>query len=128
MFIGNRLLLAILFKNLFGWSDDGHSQSHFTDQRFNMENEQNMHNSFSVTDPLFFIETVGEDQAFASPFGCCIQEVLLCCHPLLSEECIATRLSLAQCLETTLNILSTATDNTGWHSNHGFSNAINLVL
>ncbi|XP_051244231.1 zinc finger FYVE domain-containing protein 26 isoform X4 [Dicentrarchus labrax] len=55
---------------------------------------------------------VGEDQVFASPFGCCIQEVLLCCYPILSEECIAARLSLAQRLETTLHILSTATDGT----------------
>ncbi|XP_038584174.1 zinc finger FYVE domain-containing protein 26 isoform X2 [Micropterus salmoides] len=54
----------------------------------------------------------GEDQVFASPFGCCIQEVLLCCHPILSEECISARLSLAQRLETTLHILSTATDGT----------------
>uniref|UniRef100_A0A8P4GHM9 Zinc finger FYVE domain-containing protein 26 n=1 Tax=Dicentrarchus labrax TaxID=13489 RepID=A0A8P4GHM9_DICLA len=57
-------------------------------------------------------EAVGEDQVFASPFGCCIQEVLLCCYPILSEECIAARLSLAQRLETTLHILSTATDGT----------------
>ncbi|XP_039992767.1 zinc finger FYVE domain-containing protein 26 isoform X2 [Xiphias gladius] len=57
-------------------------------------------------------DAVGEDQVFASPFGCCIQEVLLCCHPTLSEECIAARLSLAQRLETTLHILSTATDGT----------------
>ncbi|KAM9842856.1 zinc finger FYVE domain-containing protein 26 [Aulostomus maculatus] len=55
-------------------------------------------------------EAVGEDQVFTSPFGCCIQEVLLCCHPTLSEECIASRLSLAQRLENTLYILSTATD------------------
>ncbi|XP_044023406.1 zinc finger FYVE domain-containing protein 26 isoform X3 [Siniperca chuatsi] len=54
----------------------------------------------------------GDDQVFASPFGCCIQEVLLCCHPILSEESIAARLSLAQRLETTLHILSTATDGT----------------
>ncbi|XP_070775958.1 zinc finger FYVE domain-containing protein 26 [Enoplosus armatus] len=57
-------------------------------------------------------EALGDDQVFASPFGCCIQEVLLCCHPILSEECIAARLSLAQRLETTLHILSTATDGT----------------
>ncbi|KAM6969170.1 zinc finger FYVE domain-containing protein 26 [Tautogolabrus adspersus] len=55
-------------------------------------------------------DAVGEDQVFASPFGCCIQDVLLCCLPALSEECIAARLGLAQRLETTLNILSTATD------------------
>ncbi|XP_037652726.1 zinc finger FYVE domain-containing protein 26 isoform X1 [Sebastes umbrosus] len=57
-------------------------------------------------------EAVGEDQVFASPFGCCIQEVLLCCYPTLSEEGIAARLGLAQRLETTLQILSTATDGT----------------
>ncbi|XP_034713924.1 zinc finger FYVE domain-containing protein 26 isoform X1 [Etheostoma cragini] len=57
-------------------------------------------------------EAVGEDQVFASPFGCCIQEVLLCCYPALSEECMASRLSLGQRLETTLHILSTATDGT----------------
>lgn len=77
-----------------------------------------------VTDPFLFTEAVGEDQAFASPFGCCIQEVLLCCHQSLSEECIAARLSLAQRLETTLHILTTATDGTGRHSNHVFIDEI----
>ncbi|XP_029982632.1 zinc finger FYVE domain-containing protein 26 isoform X2 [Sphaeramia orbicularis] len=57
-------------------------------------------------------EVAGDDQVFASPFGSCIQEVLLCCHPTLSEEGIAARLSLAQRLENTLHILSTAIDNT----------------
>ncbi|XP_031165681.1 zinc finger FYVE domain-containing protein 26 isoform X2 [Sander lucioperca] len=57
-------------------------------------------------------EAVGEDQVFASPFGCCIQEVLLCCYPALSEECMAARLSLGQRLETTLHTLSAATDGT----------------
>uniref|UniRef100_A0A3B4V2U8 Zinc finger FYVE domain-containing protein 26 n=1 Tax=Seriola dumerili TaxID=41447 RepID=A0A3B4V2U8_SERDU len=56
---------------------------------------------------------VGEDQVSASPFGCCIQEVLLCCHPTLSEESIAARLSLAQRLEATLHTLSSAADGTG---------------
>ncbi|XP_070834596.1 zinc finger FYVE domain-containing protein 26 isoform X2 [Chaetodon trifascialis] len=55
-------------------------------------------------------EAVGDDQVFASPFGCCIQEVLLCCHPRLSEECVSARLSLAQRLETTLHVLTAATD------------------
>ncbi|XP_071385189.1 zinc finger FYVE domain-containing protein 26 [Centroberyx affinis] len=55
-------------------------------------------------------EAVGEDQVVASPFGCSIQEVLLCCHPTLSEEGIAARLGLAQRLEHTLHTLSTATD------------------
>ncbi|KAM3595590.1 uncharacterized protein V6R79_025751 [Siganus canaliculatus] len=54
-------------------------------------------------------ENVGEDQVFASPFGCCIQELLLCCHPSLTEECISARLSLVQRLESTLHSLSTAT-------------------
>lgn len=86
----------------------------------NIINEANVQNSFFVTDPLLFIlEAVGEDQVFASPFGCCIQEVLLCCYPTLSEEGIAARLGLAQRLETTLQILSTATDGTGQHGgNH----------
>ncbi|KAM8915638.1 zinc finger FYVE domain-containing protein 26 isoform 3-T6 [Spinachia spinachia] len=61
-------------------------------------------------------EAVGDDQGFSScfqqPFGCCIQEVLLCCYPTLSEESIAARLGLAQRLETTLHVLSTATDAT----------------
>lgn len=60
---------------------------------------------------------MGDDPAFAGPFGCCIQDVLLCCHPVLSEESIAARLSLVQRLETTLHILSTATDDTGRHGN-----------
>uniref|UniRef100_A0A3B3Y0T4 Zinc finger FYVE domain-containing protein 26 n=1 Tax=Poecilia mexicana TaxID=48701 RepID=A0A3B3Y0T4_9TELE len=50
----------------------------------------------------------GEDQAFSSPFGCCIQEVLLCCHPTLSEESIAARLGLTQRLENPLQVLSAA--------------------
>uniref|UniRef100_A0A3Q1JHG2 Zinc finger FYVE domain-containing protein 26 n=1 Tax=Anabas testudineus TaxID=64144 RepID=A0A3Q1JHG2_ANATE len=72
-----------------------------------------------VNDSCLFPETVGEDQAFAPPFGCCIQDVLLCCHPILSEEYISARLSLAQRLETTLHILSTAID--GPESNLGSS-------
>ncbi|XP_077416207.1 zinc finger FYVE domain-containing protein 26 [Vanacampus margaritifer] len=52
----------------------------------------------------------GEEQVLASPFGCCIQEVLLCCHPTLSEECISSRLALMQCLESTLHVLSSATN------------------
>uniref|UniRef100_A0A672JJE5 Zinc finger FYVE domain-containing protein 26 n=1 Tax=Salarias fasciatus TaxID=181472 RepID=A0A672JJE5_SALFA len=55
-------------------------------------------------------ESAGEDPVFASPFGCCVQEVLHCCHPTLSEEGIAARLSLAQRLDATLRNLSTATD------------------
>lgn len=50
-----------------------------------------------------------DDQVVSSPFGCCVQEVLLCCHPTLSEESISFRLGLAQRLEGTLHILSTAT-------------------
>ncbi|XP_019909797.3 zinc finger FYVE domain-containing protein 26 isoform X3 [Esox lucius] len=58
-------------------------------------------------------EAAVEDHAPSSPFGCCIQEVLLSCHPGLSEEGIAARLSLAQRLETTLQTLATATDTAG---------------
>uniref|UniRef100_A0A3Q4GDG0 Zinc finger FYVE domain-containing protein 26 n=1 Tax=Neolamprologus brichardi TaxID=32507 RepID=A0A3Q4GDG0_NEOBR len=54
----------------------------------------------------------GEYQVFAGPFGCCIQEVLLCCYPTLSEEFISARLSLVQRLENTLHNLSAATDGT----------------
>ncbi|XP_077586758.1 zinc finger FYVE domain-containing protein 26 [Stigmatopora nigra] len=46
--------------------------------------------------------------ATARPFGCCIQEVLLCCHPTLSEECIAARLALTQRLDSSLRQLSSA--------------------
>lgn len=55
-------------------------------------------------------DVMGDDQLFSSPFGCCIQEVLLCCHPTLSQESIAARLSLVQRLENTLNVLSSATE------------------
>lgn len=57
-------------------------------------------------------ESAGEEPVFASPFGCCVQEVLHCCHPTLSEEGIAARLSLTQRLDVTLRNLSTATDGT----------------
>ncbi|KAM4625378.1 zinc finger FYVE domain-containing protein 26 [Polymixia lowei] len=57
-------------------------------------------------------EAVGEDHAACSPFSCCIQEVLLCCHPTLSQEGIAARLGLVQRLEPTLHTLNTATDTT----------------
>ncbi|KAK7904153.1 hypothetical protein WMY93_016760 [Mugilogobius chulae] len=49
------------------------------------------------------------EEVLSSPFGCCVQEVMLCCYPTLSEESISSRLTLAQKLETTLQILSTAT-------------------
>ncbi|XP_061825020.1 zinc finger FYVE domain-containing protein 26 isoform X2 [Nerophis lumbriciformis] len=55
-------------------------------------------------------EDAAEEPAFASPFGCCIQEVLLCCHPALSEECIAARLGLNRHLENTLQALSSSSD------------------
>ncbi|KAM8833445.1 zinc finger FYVE domain-containing protein 26 isoform 1-T1 [Synchiropus picturatus] len=55
-------------------------------------------------------DAVSEEQVVSSPFGCCLQEVLLCCHPTLSEECIAGRLGLTQRLENVLHVLSTATD------------------
>ncbi|XP_061156343.1 zinc finger FYVE domain-containing protein 26 isoform X1 [Syngnathus typhle] len=51
---------------------------------------------------------VGEEQVLSSPFGCSIQEVLLCCHPTLSEECISARLALMQRLASTLHVLSSA--------------------
>lgn len=51
------------------------------------------------------------EEVFSSPFGCCIQEVLLCCRPTLSEESISSQLTVAQRLESTLHILSTATKN-----------------
>ncbi|MED6236556.1 hypothetical protein ATANTOWER_010927, partial [Ataeniobius toweri] len=57
-------------------------------------------------------DAVGDDQPFSFPFGCCIQEVLLSCHPTLSEESIAARLNLTQRLENPLQILSSATDDT----------------
>uniref|UniRef100_A0A3B3CS37 Zinc finger FYVE domain-containing protein 26 n=1 Tax=Oryzias melastigma TaxID=30732 RepID=A0A3B3CS37_ORYME len=49
----------------------------------------------------------------SSPFGCCIQEVLLCCHPTLGEENISARLSLTQRLESIVQVLSTAADAAG---------------
>uniref|UniRef100_A0A3B3ZBL6 Zinc finger FYVE domain-containing protein 26 n=1 Tax=Periophthalmus magnuspinnatus TaxID=409849 RepID=A0A3B3ZBL6_9GOBI len=52
------------------------------------------------------------DEVFSSPFSSCVQEVLLCCYPTLSEESISSRLALAQRLESTLQILSTATKST----------------
>ncbi|KAG7466132.1 hypothetical protein MATL_G00161540 [Megalops atlanticus] len=55
-------------------------------------------------------ETASEEQVAASPFGCSVQEVLLCCLPTLSEEGISARLGLAQRLELTLQTLGTATD------------------
>ncbi|XP_056151758.1 zinc finger FYVE domain-containing protein 26 [Lampris incognitus] len=57
-------------------------------------------------------EGAGEDHVVSSPFGCCIQEVLQCCHPTLSEESLAACLSLTQCLEHVLHTLSTATQST----------------
>ncbi|KAM6912964.1 zinc finger FYVE domain-containing protein 26 [Xenentodon cancila] len=57
-------------------------------------------------------DAVSDDQVFANPFGCCIQEVLLCCHPMLSEECIASQLGLTQRLEETVHNLSSATNGT----------------
>uniref|UniRef100_A0A3P9NXU7 Zinc finger FYVE domain-containing protein 26 n=1 Tax=Poecilia reticulata TaxID=8081 RepID=A0A3P9NXU7_POERE len=55
-------------------------------------------------------DVAGEDQAFSNPFGCCIQEVLLCCHPTLSEESIAARLGLTQRLENPLKVLRAAAE------------------
>ncbi|XP_012727742.2 zinc finger FYVE domain-containing protein 26 [Fundulus heteroclitus] len=53
-------------------------------------------------------DAVGEDQGVCAPFGCSIQEVLLSCHPTLTEESIAAQISLTQRLEGPLHILSTA--------------------
>ncbi|KAG9336768.1 hypothetical protein JZ751_003116 [Albula glossodonta] len=55
-------------------------------------------------------EGLSEEQVGTGPFGCSVQEVLLCCHPSLSEEGISARLGLAQRLELTLRTLGTATD------------------
>lgn len=77
-------------------------------------------NGSCVSNTLLSTEAVEDDQVSASPFGRCIQEALLCCHPTLSEESIAARLSLAQRLETPLHILSTATDGIGQRSDHEF--------
>lgn len=74
---------------------------------------------------FLILEAVVEDQVFATPFGCCIQEVLLCCHPTLTEESISARLSLAQRLETTLHVLSRATEDSGQQRSPG---AILLLL
>lgn len=57
-------------------------------------------------------EGSGEDQVVLGPFGCSIQEVLLCCHPVLTEEGISARLGLVQRLELTLTALATATNTT----------------
>ncbi|KAJ8341067.1 hypothetical protein SKAU_G00333580 [Synaphobranchus kaupii] len=57
-------------------------------------------------------EVFSDEQAGlgAGPFGCSVQEVLLCCQPMLSEEGMSARLGLAQRLELTLHTLGTATD------------------
>nr|XP_023691726.1 zinc finger FYVE domain-containing protein 26 isoform X1 [Paramormyrops kingsleyae] len=55
-------------------------------------------------------ELPSEESAAASPFGCSAREVLLCLHPVLTEEDISARLSLAQHLEQTLCTLASATD------------------
>ncbi|XP_051504260.1 zinc finger FYVE domain-containing protein 26 isoform X2 [Myxocyprinus asiaticus] len=52
----------------------------------------------------------GEENVVFSPFGCSAQEVLLCCHPILTEESIASRLNLYQRLEVTLQTLTSATN------------------
>ena len=49
----------------------------------------------------------------AGPFGCSIQEALLSCHPVLSEEGMAAWLGLSQRLELTLPPLASATDAPG---------------
>ncbi|KAB5582167.1 hypothetical protein PHYPO_G00184050 [Pangasianodon hypophthalmus] len=47
------------------------------------------------------------------PLGCSAQEVLLCSHSSLTEEAIATRLTLIQRLEVTLQTLTSAVDMAG---------------
>ncbi|XP_068194782.1 zinc finger FYVE domain-containing protein 26 isoform X2 [Antennarius striatus] len=69
-----------------------------------------------------------DDQVYSSPFGCSIQEMLLCCHPSLNEESIAVRLSLAKRLEPILHILSTATDGAGRHQGTGGSALLALLV
>ncbi|KAK0146992.1 Zinc finger FYVE domain-containing protein 26 [Merluccius polli] len=57
-------------------------------------------------------ESVGEEGQGSSPFGCCIQEVLLSCLPTLTQEGMAGRLGQAQRLEQTVLTLNAATQNT----------------
>ncbi|XP_062378501.1 zinc finger FYVE domain-containing protein 26 isoform X4 [Sardina pilchardus] len=57
-------------------------------------------------------EGAGEEATLGSPFGCSAQEVLLSCHPTLTEEAISSRLSLGQKLEQIAQVLSTAADAT----------------
>ncbi|XP_030626827.1 zinc finger FYVE domain-containing protein 26 [Chanos chanos] len=64
-------------------------------------------------------ETAGEDHVVSRPFGCSVQEVLLCCHPTLTEEGIAVRLSLTQRLEVTLQTLTSATESVGKNRSGG---------
>ncbi|KTG45236.1 hypothetical protein cypCar_00014961 [Cyprinus carpio] len=52
----------------------------------------------------------GEENAVYSPFGCSAQEVLLSCNSTLTEESIASWLNLNQCLEVTLQTLTSATN------------------
>lgn len=54
----------------------------------------------------------GEENVVLSPFGSSAQEVLLCCHSILTEESIASRLNLHQRLEVTLQTLTSATNTT----------------
>ncbi|KAL2099181.1 hypothetical protein ACEWY4_005661 [Coilia grayii] len=58
-------------------------------------------------------EGAGEEAPLGSPFGCSAQEVLLSCHPVLTEEAIASRLSLGQRLEHIAQVLTTAADASG---------------
>uniref|UniRef100_A0A8C4ZJA5 Zinc finger FYVE domain-containing protein 26 n=1 Tax=Gadus morhua TaxID=8049 RepID=A0A8C4ZJA5_GADMO len=56
-------------------------------------------------------ESSGEEPVGSSPFGCCIQEVLLSCQPTLTQEGLVSRLGLAQRLEQTVLTLTAATHN-----------------
>ncbi|XP_056445850.1 zinc finger FYVE domain-containing protein 26 isoform X2 [Gadus chalcogrammus] len=56
-------------------------------------------------------ESSGEEPVDSSPFGCCIQEVLLSCQPTLTQEGLVSRLGLTQRLEQTVLTLTAATHN-----------------
>jgi hypothetical protein len=66
-----------------------------------------------VTHVIGAAESSGEEPVGSSPFGCCIQEVLLSCQPTLTQEGLVSRLGLAQRLEQTVLTLTAATHNPG---------------
>ncbi|XP_051507535.1 zinc finger FYVE domain-containing protein 26-like isoform X2 [Myxocyprinus asiaticus] len=67
-------------------------------------------NRTSASKAMSKTECNGEENFIFSPFGCSTQEVLLCCHPTLTEESIASHLNLYQRLEVTLQTLTSATN------------------